>query len=259
MRTAQGIGAAWEESLLETGRRVSVAVVEPLRTVRSNGRVEPERVSGVLLLEFVDPVSPELALVDPELAAEARALLPDGPGIRIAGRRETIELIPFSVPAIPVGRRIRPAPVIASILLGAALVAGIGAGVALSVLDREPAAQSSAPVAAPTMPPTQVSPAPRPPTVPPSRSGPNVVEPPRFVWPAEPGVERYRVALYRGGQQIFERDVRATALELPRAWMHEGRAYDLTRGTYRWVVWPLFRSGEGSRLGPAIVSANYTV
>ena len=238
---------------------MSVAVVEPLRTVRSNGRVEPDRVSGVLLLEFVDPVSPELALVDPELAEQARALLPDGPGIRIAGPRETIELIPFSVPAIPARRRVRPALAIAAVLLGAALVAGIGSGVALSVLDREPAAQSSAPVAAPTLPPTQASPAPRPPTAPPSRSGSNVVEAPRFVWPAEPGADRYRVALYRGGQQIFERDVRATALELPRAWTHEGRAYGLTRGTYRWVVWPLFGSGEESRLGPAIVSADYTV
>ena len=235
-----------------------MAVVEPLRPVRSNGRGEPDRVSGVLLLEFVDPVSPELALVDPELAAEARALLPDGPGIRIARPRGTIELIPFSVPAIPARRRVTTVA-IALILLGAALVAGIGSGVALSVLDREPAAQSSAPVAAPTASPTQAAPVPQPPTAPPTRSGPNVVEPPRFVWPAEPGVERYRVALYRGGQKVFERDVRATALELPRTWTHEGRLYGLTRGTYRWVVWPLFGSGEESRLGPAIVSASYTV
>ena len=236
-----------------------MAVVEPRRSARSDRRGEPDRANGVVLFEFLGPVSPELALVDPELAERASALLPDAPGIRIAGRRETIELIPFSVPAIPARRRVRPALAIAAVLLGAALVAGIGSGVALSVLDREPAAKSSAPVAVPTTPPTHPSPAPRPPTTPPSRSGSNVVEQPRFVWPAEPGVERYRVALFRSGQQVFERDVRTTALELPRAWTHEGRRYGLERGTYRWVVWPLFGSGERARLGPAIVSANYTV
>ena len=234
-------------------------LVQPLRPARSARRAEPDRANGVVLFEFLGPVSPELALVDPELAERASALLPDAPGIRIAGRRETIELIPFSVPAIPARRKVRPARAIASVLLGIALVAGIGSGVALSVFDRKPATQSSGPVVAPTVLPTQASPVPQPPTAPPNRSESNAVEPPRFVWPAKPGVERYRVALYRGGRQIFERDVRTTALELPRAWTHEGRLYGLTRGTYRWVVWPLFVSGEEASLGPAIVSASYTV
>ena len=235
-----------------------MAVVESVRPVRSNGRGELDRVSGVLLIEFVDPVSPELALVDPELAEQARALLPDGPGIRIAGRGGTIELIPFSVPAIPSRSRVRRPFTIAAVLLTAALVAGIGSGVAWSVLGREPAARSSASVVAPTVPSTPTAPAPRPPTTP-NRSESNGVEPPRFVWPAEPGVNRYRVALYRGGRQIFERDVRTTALELPRSWTHDGRVYRLTRGTYRWIVWPLVGRGATSHLGPAIVSANYTV
>jgi len=234
-------------------------LVQPLRPARSTRRAEPDRANGVVLFEFLGPVSPELALVDPELAERASALLPDAPGIRIARRQETIELIPLSVPAIPARKRLRPALAIASILLGAALVAGIGSAVALSVLDREPAAQSGAPVAKPTMPSTQASPAPQPPTAPSNRSESNVVELPRFVWPAEPGADGYRVAIYRAGGQIYEVDVTAASFELSRSWTYGGRFYTLSRGTYRWVVWPMFKSGSTMRLGPAIVSARYTV
>ncbi len=232
----------------------SMESVQPLPSVRPARTAEPDRVSGVLLLEFVDPVSPELVLVDPELAERACALLPDGPGIRIAGQRETIELIPLSVPAIQARRRIRPAPAIVSLIAGIAVLAGIGWFASDAVLDGQSAVQTSPSAAAPTI----SSP---PPSAPPA--APTVARPlaatPRFVWPAEPRAAGYRVALFMEGRQIFEQDVTAMALQLPRSWTYEGRPYGLTKGTYRWVVWPLFGSGSKARQGPAIVSALYTV
>jgi len=234
-------------------------LVQPLRPARSARRAEPDRANGVVLFEFLGPVSPELALVDPELAERASALLPDAPGIRIAGRHETIELIPFSVPSIPARRTIRPALAIASTLLGLGVIAGIGWWLAPAALDREPSVQSGAPAAAPTVPPTQAPPATQSPTAPPIRPGSPEEAAAPFVWPAERGAVGYRVALYRDGRQIFELDVESASLQLPSSWTYEGRFHTLSRGTYRWVVWPLFGNGSTMRLGPAIVSARYTV
>jgi len=85
------------------------------------------------------------------------------------------------------------------------------------------------------------------------------VESPRFVWPAVPGALGYRVALYRAGAQIFERDVTGTALDFPASWTYAGKLESLIRGTYQWIVWPLFGSGATARVAPAIVSARYVV
>ena len=81
--------------------------------------------------------------------------------------------------------------------------------------------------------------------------------PPRFVWPAQSGTRSYRLALFRDGRQVFERDIAEPALQLPSTWTFRGRLESLARGTYRWVVWPLV--GVEKRLGPAIVSAQYVV
>ena len=233
-------------------------LVQPLRPYRSVRRAERDRAPGVVLFEFIEPVSPELALVDPELAERASALLPDTPGIRIAGRRETVEILPFSVPALAARRRVRPALAGATALVALA-VAGVVWWMAPAVLDREPVVQFRAPVAVPTVPPTPASSPVQSPAAPTPQPGSPVAQPPRFVWPAEPGALGYRVALYRAGVQIFESDVTGTALEFPATWTYAGRLHSLTRGTYHWIVWPLVGAGAKVRQGPAIVSARYIV
>ena len=212
---------------------------------------------GVVLFEFIEPVSPELALVDPELAERASALLPDAPGIRIAGRRETVEILPFSVPALAARRRVRPV-LAGTMALVALAVAGAVWSIAPAALHREPVLQLRAPAAAPTAPPTPKSSPTQSPAAPTPRSGSPVAQPPRFVWPAAPGALGYRVALYRAGVQIFERDVSSTALEFPASWTYGGRLHSLTRGTYHWIVWPLIERNP-ARAGEPIVSARYTV
>ena len=232
-------------------------LAQPLRPARSLGRAERERVAGSVLFEFIEPVSPELALVDPELARRASALLPDAPGIRIAGRHETIELLPFSIPALPSRSRITPALASATVLVALG-VAGLAWWMAPAVFHSEPVVQFRAPAAAPTVPPTPASSPTQSPTAPTPQSGSPVAQPPRFVWPAEPGALGYRVALYRAGVQIFERDVTGTALEFPATWTYGGKLESLTRGTYHWIVWPLVAL-DPARAGKPIVSARYTV
>jgi len=232
-------------------------LVQPLRLYRSVGRAERDRVPGVVLFEFIDPVSPELVLVDPELAERATALLPDTPGIRITGRRETVEILPFSVPALVPKRRVRPA-LAGAMALVALAVAGVVWSISPAALDREPVVQFRAPAPAPIVPSTPGPVPAQPPAAPTPQPGASAVEPPRFVWPAAPGALGYRVALYRAGVQIFERDVSSTALEFPASWTYGGRLQSLTRGTYQWIVWPLVELNP-ARAGEPIVSARYIV
>jgi len=233
-----------------------MAVVEPIRPVRAGGLEDADRVNVVRLIEFLGPVSPELVLVDPGLADRARALLPDSPGIRMSRRREHVEPTLLGVPALPSPRRSSTSMAVVALVASAlAATTAIGWWAGRSGREALPTIESTPPVAAPALSSPDASPGPPPPNAPPI--GPTAVQAPRFVWPAESGSVGYRVALYQDGQQIFERDVTRSALELPKSWTYQGRPYQLTKGAYRWVVWPLV--GPEKRLGRAIVSAQYVV
>lgn len=248
-----------------------MAVVEPLWY-----EPEPEeRVNVVRLVTFLGPVSPELALVDPELGERARALLPATPGVRVQSRPVEAVLAPPAVLTVPVEARPRRGPRIAALVVAVALSGG-GAGwwAATTVQDGAPAVATRQPeIQSPTNtePESFPPPAETPPTAPartapaPAVSAPAPAAtqpsrtvapaPPRFVWPAQPEASGYRVALFRAGRRIFERDVVRPALALPLLWTYDGRSHSLTRGAYRWVVWPLV--GREKRVGTAIVSAQY--
>lgn len=233
-----------------------MAVVEPIRPVRAGGHEDADRVNVVRLIEFLGPVSPELVLIDPELADRARALLPDSPGIHASRRREHVEPTLLRVPALPSPRRGPTRVAVVALVAGAlAATTAIGWWAGRSGREALPTIESTPPVAAPALPSSDASPGPPPAQA--SPIGPSTVQAPRFVWPAESGSVGYRVALYQDGQQIFERDVTGTALELPKSWTYQGRPFQLTKGAYRWVVWALV--GPEKRLGRAIVSAQYVV
>ncbi len=232
-----------------------MGVVEPLRPpgVQRHSVRDPGDV--VRRVEFLGPVSPELALVDPELAERARALLPETPGPRLESR-ESDRPIALRLVSPPVQRR--PAPwartTISRVVAVVAISAfALGWTMATNASEDEPALRSlpPRPAGSPTVP--------RSPAAPPAKpSQPSrLLEPPRFVWPADPDADGYRVALFRGSRKVFERDVKESALQLPPSWTFDGRLQSLRRGTYRWVVWPY--SGAAKRLGSAIVSAQYTV
>ena len=81
-------------------------------------------------------------------------------------------------------------------------------------------------------------------------------EPKRFAWAPVNGAVGYRLELFRGDKQVL--DVRTTtpAYELPARWRHAGRNQTLTKGDYRWYVWPLRPSGPGA---VAVVQAHLTI
>lgn len=240
-----------------------MAVVHALRPVGTAPSADADPVDVVRIVEFLGPVSPELVLVDPELAPRARAVLPElarnwTPDSRELRVPSTLRVV--APPATTAHWRLPSVPALA--LAGGLVVAFLlGISVAASDGDELSALQSRPPVAAPATQPREQSTAP--PTAPRKTAKPRPRQPasvsPRFVWPVAKGATGYRVALYAADRQIFEQDVKRTALQLPRSWTYKGRFYSLTEGTYRWIVWPLVGRGAKARQGSAIVSASYTV
>lgn len=239
----------------------AMAVVQALRPAGTDTRADADRVNVVRLVEFLGPISPELVLVDPELAPRARALLPELARNWQPRTRELDQPAPLRVLAVPAAttsRWTRPAvPVLA--LAGGLIVAFVlGISVAARDGDDLAAVQSLPPVATPASQPRGPSAAPPATPKKPGSRRP-VPAPPRFVWPSVADAKGYRVALYRGGRQVFEKDVTSTGFQLPQSWTYQRRVYGLEKGAYRWVVWPLLGTKPNRTQGPAIVSARYVV
>ena len=206
--------------------------------------------SGPAIVEPRDPaggqISPELVLVDPELAARARAALPDHPWpapVRIepATRRRRL-----SIPVAPTF----------SILSLAAFAAILGVSF-LPTRDqptfaaegrRIPTAASSATAKAQG--------AARRPAGKPRRLGRpergQFKPAPTFAWPPRAGAAYYQVALFRSGRRFFHARTRAARLTLPRSVRFKS-------GTYRWTVRPAIRSRKGIRLGHPIVDSRFRI
>ena len=246
-------------------------------------------------LAELGPISPELALVDPELALAARALLPDRP---------TFEASPPPAPALAVF--VAPAEAVASSTApsgpgvavpsttadGAFVLRHFAAGILVGLLAAalvvevyvllEPLrpgrtsqrAVSTPGLAAPAtgeQPAVTVPPAPRRPPASASPVAPATTVPPRpantsptptstvLAWPAKPGAAAYRVTLLQAGRPILERTTRTPRLPLPVRWRYAGTQHRLVPSTYRWIVKPLRRVGSTLRPGAPIVDAVYVV
>jgi hypothetical protein len=236
-----------------------------------------------------EPVSPELVLVDPELARRARAELPAA---------ETRRPAPARVAAEPAPKK-RASRTARLLRLAAALViAGTLVSPAVTPLARNGTAPPPAAVVAGESPlarPAQQSPAPTraeprqraakatPATAPADKStpaaapaqkstrakrpaakrraAPPVARAPRtFVWVPVKGADAYEVQFFRGSRRVL-----LTRTSRPRLEVLTGRArgsgqrFVLTPGSYRWYVWPLFRSGSAVRRGDAVVQAKLVV
>jgi hypothetical protein len=224
----------------------------------------------------IGPISPELVLVDPDLAAGARAALPDYPWpapVRIEPREPT---------------RHRRIPVAAafSFLSFAALVGILGVSL-LPTRDQPtfaaegrralPAAPSTttgvSPRRAAPSPTTEASSQPaapesknprrkrvggaqRSPAEKPVPSGgrklPRFKPARTFAWVPQARVAYYQVALFRNGRRFYQTRTRASRLTLPRR-------VRFTAGDYRWTVRPALRVPNGMRLADPIVDSTFRI
>jgi hypothetical protein len=226
----------------------------------------------------VELVSPELALVDPELAGRARERLPN-PGekealARIAaqlGRTDQPTRPPATRAALRSPRRHRHTRWAAPVAVATALVTLLlltdvrveigktlaSAGTASSVDPDTSAPEASVPeTSVPAPRPTPTGQARRP--VDTHRQAPQRTrpEPQRFAWAPSPGADGYHVELFRGDERIFASEARRPGITVPARWSFEGRSRTLGPGRYRWYVWSVT---AGRRVPEAIVQAELTV
>ena len=81
-------------------------------------------------------------------------------------------------------------------------------------------------------------------------------EPKRFAWAPVNGAVGYRFELFRGDKQVLDVRTKTPAYELAAQWRHAGRKQSLTKGDYRWYVWPVLPSGPAA---VAVVQARLSV
>jgi hypothetical protein len=86
--------------------------------------------------------------------------------------------------------------------------------------------------------------------------GERVTDRPRLTWTPTRGASYYNVQLVRGGT-ILSVWPRSTHLTLPRSWVFHGHHHRLSRGVYRWYVWPGFGQLKAARYGGLVGRSSF--
>jgi hypothetical protein len=87
--------------------------------------------------------------------------------------------------------------------------------------------------------------------------GARLRKPPKLLWARDPEASYYNVQLFRGEQKILSTWPVGASLKLKRTWKYQGRRYALTRGTYRWFVWPGFGARSNVEYGELLGSKSF--
>lgn len=186
-------------------------------------------------------ISPELALVDPELAEIARSGLADTwPEPRRASMAgvEVVQLLSDRVAPGVRGRSqtsYRALVGVAAVTVAALLFLDVRVDVGGK---RALADSSTVDGGRPAVPPPAGQPPERPSTTPTER---------RFAWAPTPGAAGYHVEFFRNDKRVYASDTVKPQLTVPRRWTHEGRPQSFRPGEYRWYVWPVASGRRGSR------------
>jgi len=80
-----------------------------------------------------------------------------------------------------------------------------------------------------------------------------------FAWVAAPHATYYLVQFYRRGDEIFRARPSAPRLLVPAHWTFNGRRYSLVPGRYRWSVRPGYGRRTQAQYGQPVVSAKLVI
>ena len=276
----------------------ALANAGPKRDLREDARRarqapgSPQRIAGSALrhgeFQELSPelVSPELALVDPELARRERRrlseqasrtglravpaapqpIMPD-PGVMIApGPLAPPSPDPSPSPrAISVNASSFPGSSRASAVLTvpryrrAALVlttCALTVAAGLLVAPRgEPGEQAAADLPARVTAAKDVRSSASPP-LPVSHAAATTAAK-TLAWAPASGAVGYEVQLFRGARRVLLMRTSRPSLQLGSSWRYEGRLVRRQGGTYRWYVWPLFQGNR--RASAAIVQTRVVI
>lgn len=226
---------------------------------------------------LAETYSPELVLVDPELAELARASLPAstdtighlGDAARVRALRrlsygaeqtDDLEEAVFASRAAS-WRKVCAvgAGLIVTTVLAVLVLDGNGRGrEATQTLTASSTGDVQTPPAVngPATTPPRKSPSPRPQRPKPRSAGSvparSAPVPRTFAWAPVNRASGYRFELFRDDSLVLGRDTRAPRLSVPTRWTFGGEEHRLNRGTYRWYVWAIV---DGKRGSSAIVQA----
>jgi hypothetical protein len=184
----------------------------------------------------VEPLTPELALIDPELARRARDRLPTPGGTpsssqRASSRDKDVRKTRES------RRRGRIFLAALGVVLGATAIYALAPDLAA----RDEASNRGS-KNAPIRTDRHVKP-----------QG-STVSPRVLVWPVVSDASFYRVELFLQGREVFTALSSKARVEVPRRWVYRGRTYQSLAGkTYIWKVSPAFGPRSRLRYGDPIV------
>jgi hypothetical protein len=229
----------------------------------------------------MEPISPELALVDPELARIGRQQLHESaseerrptPPVRIPESRvvaappklqsehvSTRGLRVAEMPAASPPRRFRGVlSVLALILAGGGAVLVV---VWSATRSSRPASSLQAPASrdvATFASSTKASGSRHLRQHQKSHSAPPVpAQTHVFAWVPVRGSTSYLIRFYRGRRIVLQRSSNQSRFTLPGRWLFRGKTHRLAPGRYRWEVLPVFGRGRRTRLGHVTVESTWT-
>jgi hypothetical protein len=91
------------------------------------------------------------------------------------------------------------------------------------------------------------------------RTGARVTSPPVLRWRRVAKASYYNVQLYRGRVKVLSTWPTRTSLQLRVRWTYLGRQQRLSRGTYRWYVWPGYGRPAARRYGRLLGQSTFTM
>jgi HYR domain len=91
------------------------------------------------------------------------------------------------------------------------------------------------------------------------KDGARLKKPPKLVWLKNSEAAYYNVQLFRGTAKILSIWPVGASLTLKRTWKYQGRRHTLTRGVYRWYVWPGFGSRSAVDYGESLGSRSFEI
>jgi hypothetical protein len=83
--------------------------------------------------------------------------------------------------------------------------------------------------------------------------------PPILRWRRVAEASYYNVQLWRGGVKLLSVWPVGTSFQLKRKWAYQGRRFTMTRGAYRWYVWPGIGARAEVRYGAILGRQTFTV
>jgi hypothetical protein len=91
------------------------------------------------------------------------------------------------------------------------------------------------------------------------KDGARLRKPPKLVWTRNAEASYYNVQLFRGEKKILSTWPVGASLKLKRSWKYQGKRYTLTKGTYRWYVWPGFGTRANVDYGELLGSNSFEI